>query len=65
MFSEKYLGKKINAKKMKKKICNFFNIASLSLKITPEGALIFLDLKIVSYFAVYSIFSERNAFFYT
>ena len=56
---------KINAKKMKKKICNFFNIASLGLKIIPEGALIFLDLKIVSYFAVYSIFPERNAFFYT
>ena len=26
---------KINAKKMKKKICNFFNIASMVLKITP------------------------------
>ena len=56
---------KINAKKMKKKICNFFNIASLGLKIIPEGALISLDLKIVSYFPVYSIFPERNAFFYT
>ena len=53
---------KINAKKMKKKICNFFNKSSLGIKITLEGALIFLDVKIVSYFAVYSIFWEEMRF---
>ena len=35
MLSEKCFGKmKINAKKMKRKIYNFFNIASMDLKIT-------------------------------
>ena len=36
---------KINAKKMKKKICNFFNIAYIGIKITQWGALILADLK--------------------
>ena len=44
---------------MKKKIC------IIGPKNYTEGALILIDLKIVSCFTVYSISVERNAFFYT
>ena len=38
---------KIHEENMKMKICNFFNIASMGLKITG-GALILVDLKTVN-----------------
>ena len=46
MLSEKCFGKmKINAKKMKMKICNFFNIATYGPEVNTGGALILVDLK--------------------
>ena len=51
MISEKCFGKmKINAKKMKMKICNFFNITSLGL--------VLVDLKTVSLVNEYIISVE-------